>query len=60
MLFSAPIDSLAGAGVILADIWLKGDHTKMPVIDSLGEEFLNYVKDGMTITVKDGGIVEVK
>lgn len=60
MLFSAPIDSLAGAGVILADIWLKGDHTKMPVIDSLGEEFLNYVKDGMTITVKDGGIVEVE
>ena len=60
MLFSQPIDSLAGAGVILADIWLKGDHTKMPVIDSLGEEFLNYVKDGMTITVKDGGIVEVE
>ena len=60
MLFSAPIDSLAGAGVILADIWLKCDHTKMPVIDSIGEEFLNYVKDGMTITVKDGGIVEVE
>ena len=60
MLFSQPIDSLAGAGVILADIWLKGDHTKMPVVDSLGEEFLNYVKDGMTITVKDGGVVEVE
>lgn len=57
MLFSHPIDSLAGAGVILADIWLDG--VKMPVIDSLGEEFLNYVKDGMTITVKDGGVVEV-
>lgn len=59
MLFSQPIDSLAGAGVILADIWLKGDHTKMPVIDSLGEDFLNYVKDGMTITIKKDGIVEV-
>lgn len=58
MLFSNPIDSLAGAGVILADIWLK--DVKMPVIDSLGEEFLNYVKDGMTITVKKDGIVEVK
>lgn len=58
MLFSNPIDSLAGAGVILADIWLEG--AKMPVIDSLGEEFLNYVKDGMTITVKNDGIVEVK
>ena len=58
MLFSQPIDSLAGAGVILADIWLKGEHTKMPVIDSLGEEFLSYVKDGMTLTVKADGIVE--
>ena len=59
MLFSRPIDSLAGAGVILADIWLKGEHTKMPVIDSLGDEFLNYVKDGMTVTVKADGVVEV-
>ncbi|MDO5330811.1 MAG: DUF126 domain-containing protein [Bacillota bacterium] len=58
MLFSEPIDSLAGAGVILADVWLK--DVKMPVIDSLGEEFLNYVKDGMSVTVKEGGIVEVK
>jgi len=24
----------------------------MPVVDSLGEEFLHYVKDGMKITVK--------
>ena len=59
MLFSQPIDSLAGAGVILADIWLTGNQTKMPVVDSLGEEFLNYVKDGMTITIKEDGIVEV-
>ena len=60
MLFSNPIDSLAGAGVILADVWLEGENTKMPVIDSLGEEFLNYVKDGMAITIKDGGVVEVE
>ena len=60
MLFSNPIDSLAGAGVILADVWLEGENTKMPVIDSLGEEFLNYVKDGMTITIKDGGVVEIE
>ena len=57
MLFSQPIDSLAGAGVILADIWL--DNIKMPVIDSLGEEFLDYVKDGMTISIKENGVVEV-
>ena len=32
----------------------------MPVVDSLGEEFLNYVKDGMTITVKEDGVVVVE
>jgi hypothetical protein len=30
------------------------------VIDCLGEEFLNYVKDGMKITVKADGLVEVE
>lgn len=60
MLFSKPIDSLAGAGVILADVWLEEDGTQMPVIDSLGEEFLEYVKDGMLITIKDDGIVVVE
>ena len=60
MLFSMPIDSLAGAGVVIADVWLKDDKAKMVVVDSLGDEFLNYVKDGMTITIKDGGVVEVE
>jgi len=59
MLFSQPIDSLAGAGVILADVWLEGAHTTMPVIDSLGEEFLEYVRDGMKITIRENGVVEV-
>ncbi len=60
MLFSKPIDSLAAAGVILADIWLTGEHTKMPVIDSLGDEFLDYAKTGMQITVSDDGTVTVE
>ena len=60
MLFSQPIDSLAGAGVILADIWLDGEQTHMPVIDSLGDEFLDYVKDGMTVTVGEDGVVTVE
>ena len=55
MLFSKPIDSLAAAGSILASVWLP--EVQMPVIDSLGEEFLAYVKDGMTITVKEDGTV---
>lgn len=59
MLFSQPIDSLAGAGVVIADVWLKDEKAKMVVVDSLGDEFLNYVKDGMSITVKEDGTVEV-
>ena len=58
MLFSNPIDSLAAAGSILASVWLE--DAKMPVVDSLGEEFLSYVKDGMTVTVKEDGIVCVE
>lgn len=58
MLFSEPIDSLAAAGAILSDIWLN--DVNMPVIDSLGEEFLNYVKDDMNITVEENGIVRVE
>ena len=58
MLFSNPIDSLAAAGAVLSDVWVEG--VSMPVVDSLGEEFLSYVKDGMKITVKADGIVEVE
>ena len=58
MLFSNPIDSLAAAGSILASVWLP--DVKMPVIDSLGEEFLNYVQHGMTITVQEDGTVCVE
>ena len=57
MLFSKPIDSLAAAGAVLADVGL--DNVQMPVIDCLGEEFLSYVKDGMTITVGENGLVTV-
>ena len=55
MLFSKPIDSLAAAGSILASVWLP--EVQMPVVDSLGDEFLAYVKDGMSITIKEDGTV---
>ena len=55
LLFSKPIDSLAAAGSILASVWCP--EARMPVVDNLGEEFLNYVKDGMVITVKEDGTV---
>lgn len=58
MLFANHIDSLAAAGAILGDVWVDG--VTMPVIDSLGDEFLNYVKDDMEITVTEDGKVIVE
>ena len=58
MLFSNPIDSLAAAGSILASVWLP--DSKMPVVDSLGAEFLDYVQDGMTVTIFEDGTVRVE
>lgn len=57
MLFANRIDSLACAGAVLADVWV--DDCSMPVVDELGDEFLNYVKDGMKITIREDGTVEV-
>ena len=57
LLFANHIDSLAASGAVLAEVWL--DDITMPVVDCLGNEFLDYVKDGMTVTVKSDGTVEV-
>ncbi len=57
MLFSKPIAPLAASGAILGDVWTDA---AMPVIDTLGDEFLDYVQTGMTITVEDGGVVTVE
>ena len=57
MLFSKPIDSLAASGAILAANWTEN---QMPVIDGLGEEFLAFVKDGMTVSVASDGSVTVE
>ncbi|MDL2234697.1 DUF126 domain-containing protein [Christensenellaceae bacterium OttesenSCG-928-L17] len=57
MLFSKPIDSLAAAGAILADVWTD---KSMPTIDNLGDEFLQAVKTGMTVTVEENGVVVIE
>ena len=57
MLFSLPIDSLAASGAILGDVWTD---SKMPVVDSLGDEFLQSVQTGMTVTVGEDGLVTVE
>ena len=56
MLFSKPIDSLAAAGAILADVWTD---VSMPVVDTLGDEFLAYVQTGAKVTVQEDGTVIV-
>lgn len=56
LLFSEHIDSLAAAGAVLGAVW---SDSPMPVVDCLGQEFLDYVKDEMNITVYEDGTVEV-
>lgn len=56
LLFSKPIDSLAAAGAVLADVWTDA---KMPTVDSLGDEFLQAVNTGDAITVAEDGTVTI-
>lgn len=56
-LFSEHIDSLAASGIALAKIWEGSD---VIAIDRLGEEFLNAVKTGDTIEIKEDGTVIVE
>lgn len=56
LLFSKPIDSLAAAGAILADVWTDNP---MPTIDNLGEEFLEAVKTGDKIKIEEDGVVTI-
>ncbi|MBR6793605.1 MAG: DUF126 domain-containing protein [Clostridia bacterium] len=56
LLFSKPIDSLAAAGAILADVWTD---SSMPTVDCLGEEFLETVKTGDRIKVDEDGTVTI-
>ena len=56
LLFSEHIDSLAAAGAVLGAVW---SDDPMPVVDCLGQEFLDYVKDVMKITIAEDGTVTV-
>ena len=55
-LFSEHIDSLAASGIVLARIW---ENSNVIAIDMLGEEFLETVKTGDIIEVKEDGTVIV-
>lgn len=56
-LFSEHIDSLAASGIVLARVW---ENSNVIAIDMLGDEFLQTVKTGDTVTVKADGTVIVE
>ena len=56
LLFSQPIDTLAAAGVLMADIW---NERRIVTVDMLGDEFLKTVKTGDPIVIQEDGTVEV-
>ena len=56
MLFSRHIDSIISAGLFMEDIW---NDKRIITIDLLGDEFLDAVEMGDSISIKMDGTVEV-
>jgi predicted aconitase with swiveling domain len=56
LLFSQHIDSVSLAGLLMDDIW---NDRRVITIDLLGDEFLEAVKTGDPISIKEDGTVEV-
>jgi predicted aconitase with swiveling domain len=56
MLFSQHIDSVSWAGLLMDDVW---NGRRVITIDLLGDEFLETVKSGDPIAIKEDGTVEV-
>ncbi len=55
-LFSEHIDSLAASGIVLAKIW---ENSGIICVDKLGAEFLETVKTGDQIEIKEDGTVNI-
>ena len=53
-LFSEEIDSLAASGIVLSKVW---QNSNVICIDKLGKEFLDTVKTGDTLEIKEDGTV---
>ena len=56
MLFSQHVDSVSIAGLLMDDIW---NDRRVITIDMLGDEFLETVKTGDPISIREDGTVEV-
>lgn len=57
MLFSQKIDSLVAGGLIVTDVWTG--H-RIYAVDQLGDAFLEAVKDGDGIAIREDGTVTVE
>jgi uncharacterized protein len=57
MLFSKHIDSLAAAGLALAEVWVG---KRIFAVDQLGDDFLEFVKDGDHLEIHADGTVVVR
>jgi predicted aconitase with swiveling domain len=56
LLFSKAIDTLAAAGVLMADVW---KDQRIVTIDMLGDDFLEAVNMGDRVAIHEDGTVEV-
>ena len=56
MLYSEHVDSVSVAGLIIDDVW---NDRHVITIDMLGDEFMEAVKTGDPISIKEDGTVEV-
>jgi len=56
LLFSKPIDTLAAAGVLMAEVW---KDLRIVTIDMLGDEFLETVQMGDPIAIYSDGTVKI-
>ena len=57
ILISEHIDETTAAAAALIRVWCE--KVNMPVIDCLGDDFLDSVEDGATVTVCADGVVKV-
>jgi hypothetical protein len=56
ILFSEHIDSVSYAGLLMDDVW---NDRRVITVDLLGDEFLDAVKSGDTVSIEEDGTVEV-
>ena len=56
ILFARTAESLAIAGVLLADIW---ENKKIITVDGLGNDFLETIQEGDVVVITSDGIVRI-